>query len=115
MARLRSQLAAGLTRLREREGETVTYVRGATSLTVNAVVGEQTHDSVDAAGMPIVVQSRDYFIRVADLTLGKPQKGDRITEDGVDFVVRDIGGSPAWKYSDMGRTAYRVHTVEVPE
>lgn len=103
------------TAVQEAAGVTVAYTRGVTSITLTAVVGRTVFVS-NAEGAPRVqFGERDYLIEVADLTLGTPKLGDRITEtiDGtaVVFEVQEPeAGEPAWRYSDQGRTRYRVHT-----
>jgi hypothetical protein len=110
-------IAAGLERIREHAGVSVTYARGANAVTLSAVVGITEHTSLDDAGMPVTHQSRDYLIAVGDLVLGgsavEPLAGDRITEGSAAYVVRNSGGDAPWRYSDGARTTFRVHTVEV--
>lgn len=95
-------------------GRTVTYTRGAESITLTAVVGQTS--SVSNTEVAVMVQSgdRDYLIAVDDLTFGEPRSGDRIGESGLTFEVQEPGtGEPAWRYSDPERTQYRLHTKRV--
>lgn len=58
---------------------------------------------------------RDYLVPVAHLP-AEPQRGDRIVEeiDGTDVTFEAIEplSEPAWRYSDPGRTVYRIHMKE---
>lgn len=101
-------------------GVSVVYVRGVQSLPLTAVVGRTAFAQVggqNAAGAAVIWGDRDYLITAADLTLGEPRRGDRITEtiDGVACVFECMapGNEPAWRWSDAGRTKYRIHTKQV--
>lgn len=117
MSRFSDQLARGLDRLREQAGKTITYTRGASSVSLTAVVGQSAHEQLDETGMPITAQSRDYLIKASSLVLASvavlPQQGDEITDSGATFAVRSVGSEAPWRYSDLSRTTIRVHTVEV--
>lgn len=117
MSRFHEQLAAGLARLRSRDGVTVTVARGGDSVEVTAVVGQSDHETLDDTGMPVTIQSRDFMLAAADYAPAGsavvPLKGDRITEGTRVYAVRDIGSAACWAYSDQGRTTIRVHTSEV--
>ena len=69
-------------------------------------------------GARIEFGDRDYLITAADLTFGEPALGDRITESiGSEGsrtfeVMTPNTGEPAWRYSDQGRTVWRIHTKE---
>lgn len=101
-----------------KNGVTVTYTRGATSVTVtDAVPGNSFAASVQPQQVParVEVQDRDYLITAASIaSLGEPVVGDRITESGVGtFEVVRRTGEPAWRWSDAERTLYRIHTKPV--
>lgn len=93
----------------------VTYTRGATSITVSAVLGRVAYLSTADGGVRVEVGDRDYLIRTADLTFGEPWVGDRITAaDGKVFEVQTPdNGEPAWRYSDPDETEYRIHVKRV--
>lgn len=120
---LRSRGSAALTRrMQQSDGVTVTYTRGAESVTLTAWVGNTLFArTLDEPGASRVWGERDYLIPVADLILGgvltKPAKGDRITEviDGVTLVLelQTPTGEPAWRYSDADRQRVRIHTKKV--
>ena len=76
----------------------------------------------DAGGAAVVWGDRDYMIPVCDLRddegeLFTPARGDRIEEyfgdEVVTFEVIAPLSEPAWRYSDQGRTVYRIHVKEV--
>ncbi|MBN9521084.1 hypothetical protein J0H58_21625 [bacterium] len=101
-------------------GGAVTYTRGAQQIPVaDAVVGRTVFSSNQQGAARVEFGDRDYLIPVASLTaLGEPTAGDRITDvvNGVEltFQVQKPGtGEPAWRYSDPGRTTYRIHTKRV--
>jgi len=66
---------------------------------------------------------RDYIVPVASLILGgvlvEPQKDDWIEETfsspvgTLQFNVSAPEGEPVWRYDDMQRSVYRVHTKRV--
>lgn len=117
MSRFDDLVSRGLDRLREQAGKTVTYTRGANSVSLTAVVGQSPHEQLDDVGMPVTAQSRDYLFKASDLVLAsvavEPQQGDQITDSGSTYSVRSMGSEPAWRYSDHDRTTIRIHTVEV--
>ncbi len=101
-------------------GNAIRYTRGAVSvdLTGKAWVGRTVFASNLDGGARVEWGDRDYLIPVADLAMGSPQMGDRVTETigGVDVVFEvqtPDTGEPAERFSDQGRTVYRVHTKQV--
>ena len=100
--------------------KSITYARGATSLTVNAQIGFSrlavTGDEGDAA---IVRTDRDFLISVGELYNGAtrviPAEGDEITEvvGTRSFkyrVEKPLPGENCWRYSDVHHKRYRIHT-----
>jgi hypothetical protein len=116
-----------LARLMKRDATStgaVTYRRGAETLdlTGKAWVGRTVFTRIPReGGAAVAFGDRDYLVVAADLVFGgevvEPRRGDRIVEviAGVDvtFEVVDPFGEPAWRWSDPGRTVYRIHTKEV--
>jgi hypothetical protein len=99
-------------------GETVTYTRGAESITLTATVGQVAFVSTELGGARIQIGDRDYLIKVSDLTFGAPKIGDRITHTvGGNVLVFEIKdpetGEKAWRYSDPDRTEWRIHVNKV--
>lgn len=108
-------------------GVEVRYVRpvpGQASLevTLRAVPGQTTYETLDAAGTTIIAaQSRDYLIVAADLVLDgeptQPARGDRIIETEEDgdhtYELLELPSSNCWRWSDEQHVRYRVHTKQI--
>ena len=93
----------------------VTYRRGSQGLAVQATVGKTTFEVLSAGGVLERIESRDYLIAAADLAaFGLPQRGDRVIEDsGGGRHTAEVlapGREPHWRWSDVNRTCYRIHT-----
>lgn len=68
-------------------------------------------------GNRVVWGERDYLVPAAAIAaLGEPERGDRIAEtlagDEVTFEAIPPAGEPVWRWSDEGRTVYRIHCKE---
>lgn len=104
-------------------GRTVVYMRSGVSSMLTAWVGRTLFavNNPNAGAARVEWGERDYLILVASLVIGgvtvTPLKGDRITETiggaDVTFEIMSPSGEPAWRYSDVGRTLYRVHCKRV--
>jgi hypothetical protein len=100
---------------------TVVYQRGSDAVEIAATIGRTEFEQVDEHGIVHRVQSRDFLVRAADLTLAGtptlPKAGDRIRETvGAQTFVYEVmapGNEPPWRYSDPYRTALRIHTKHV--
>lgn len=117
MSRFADLIAKGLERIREVAGETVTYRRGAQSVSVTAVTGRSEYSTVDETGMPVANQSRDFLVPTDGFELGgspvEPKVGDVIEEqDGQTHFVTALGDGQPWQWSDAARTTMRIHTKE---
>lgn len=96
----------------------VTYWRGTNCVQVQATLGRTPWEQVDAQGVLVQTESRDYLLRTVDLVLAGvmtlPIAGDRITEvqNGVtySYEVMSFGGEGPWRYSDAQRQTLRIHT-----
>lgn len=99
----------------------VTYTRAGVSATVQALVGASEWELPDAGGPALMVTTRDYIIRVADLRLSgaaiTPARGDRITESVGGsteiFEVMAPEGEQHYRHTDQYGYAYRIHTTQV--
>lgn len=108
-------------RKKQADGRSVTYTRGDSSLSLTAWLGRTLFSrlaSPGVGGAAVEWGDRDYLVAVADLTLGEPALGDRITEtiNGTAVVFEVLTpdtGEPAWRYSDPTRTVWRIHTKRV--
>ena len=103
-------------------GVSVTYTRGAQSITLTAVVGTVKRVVEDAGASDrskVLFGERCYLIDVDGLTLGEPRRGDRLTEtiDGTAYTFEVPGplpnGEPAWRHSGPDRLTWRVWTKRV--
>lgn len=96
----------------------VTYSRGDTTATVKATVGRSVFETLDAAGLPVAFESRDFLIAVSELSedFTEPAAGDRIEEElnatTEIFEVMAPGGRPAYEWIH-DRRSFRIHTKHV--
>ena len=102
------------------EGVTVTYARGANSVSITAVAGQTPVElSDDLGNLSETDRYIDWLIKPGDLVLGgsqtTPQKGDTITRtvdgDSHVYTVTELPGSEVWRYSDEAHGMIRVHTL----
>jgi hypothetical protein len=100
-------------------GESVTFTRGAYSLTLTAVRGSTGWDrSAPYGGVRIGDRSTDWIIEAADLVDSngdeiKPQRQDEIAVGGVTFRVMPYGpDNQLWMFHDRDRRYIRIHTKE---
>lgn len=115
MSRFTAHVAAGLARARAYAGEPAVYDDGTTAESVTAIRG-QLQDDQDELLAALNVERRvvDWLIAAADLN-GVPKAGDTITAAGVVYEVVHLTGQPPWRWSDPGRTQYRIHTQETDD
>ena len=113
---LRSGAAWLADRLNESAGTSVVYVHGPHRSTITATVGRSVFESQGANGVVEQWESRDYIVKVGDLT-GEPERGDRIFEDyGTNTVTYEVvtpRGVPLWHYGDAFQKTLRIHTKRV--
>jgi hypothetical protein len=117
MSAFESALQAGMGAVRSVCGVEVTYARGATTLTLNAVQTSTQFETLDGSGLAAVVEAVEWLIAADDLTTGDPQIGDTITRtiDGTSYTytVEHPGqGVSLFEFSDTSRTQYRIRTRE---
>jgi len=103
---------------RKFRGKAVIYLRGATQKEITATVGRTVFTVDNGYGLFERVESRDYLVGVEELAgFGIPLRGDRVREalgDSIHvFEVLAPGNEPCFRYSDPGKTAYRIHTKHV--
>lgn len=98
-------------------GLSVRYRRGTTELTLPATVGRTVFRLNDEYGAVERRVSRNYLVRVEDLTLAgetvEPRPGDRIVEGRSIHEVMAPGGEPAWRMADPHGVIFRIHTKYV--
>lgn len=99
----------------------VSYVRGASTIEVQATIGRTIFEQADEFGIVTKTESRDYLIRTADLVLDGqttlPKRVDQIREtDGTTTFVYEVlspGDEPVFRYSDPYRKSLRIHTKHI--
>lgn len=101
-------------------GESITFVRGDTSITCKAVRGSTNWDANAAfPGNRVGTRSTDWLIVQADLKpTGEtepliPERGDEIQTANGNFRAIPFGtDSQVWKYHDRGRQILRIFSKE---
>ena len=99
-------------------GVDIKYTQSATEIDISgAIAAAQNYESIDTMGAPIIFESRDYHIPVADfvgLPTTLPKSGDIIKEtvNGVakQYEVFPIGSLSHYTYQDDRQTVFIVHT-----
>jgi len=103
-------------------GRQVTYARGGSSITLQAIRGTRDAITTDAEGQPMAVQSPSWILRRTDLVLSgaviTPAEGDTITTTtaaGTEVyrVTPDPGTGRVWASSDPNSTHLRINTTRV--
>lgn len=100
------------------EGTSVTYTRGATTITINhAIQSGIEYTTLSQDGSEAVVEVVPWLIDRAALTLGEPQVGDLITRTVNDvarvYTVEFLGiGQNFWDWTDTSQTQYIIRTRE---
>lgn len=97
---------------------TVTYRRGADTITISASIGKTEHQSKDRFNFIEIWQSRDYLILADDLKISgariTPTKGDVIedTDDAGDPIKYKVvpDGEDVFRYSDKYGQRLRIFT-----
>ena len=113
--------------LKASASETVTYTRGAVSVSVQATLGQSLLKLDDNFDGRIQRTDADFVIIAQDLTdafaarsstFGEPKRGDRITvgfpEGNRVYEALAPGREPCWKWEDaVGHTLLRIHGTYV--
>lgn len=102
--------------LKANASDSVRIVRGPHSTPVVATIGRTHAERTTEDGIVLSTRIRAYLIAAAEYRfagqLTEPQRGDLIVEaDGATFEVLPPSGEPPFRWSDTGRTTYRIHTV----
>lgn len=108
--------------LKNSAGLTVSYSRGAYSVSLTATATYHEYQILDEEGFATVVLSRDYLLHAADVVLNAvqvtPRSGDRITEtiSGVSVVFEVMPLSESvreYEQLDPDGALLKVHTKKV--
>lgn len=102
--------------LKTHASDEVRIVRGPHSTTAPATIGRTHAERTTADGIVLATRIRAYLIAAVDYRLAgqltEPQRGDLIVEaDGATFEILPPSGEPVYRWTDTGRTTYRIHTV----
>lgn len=105
----------------EHQTTPVTYTDGQASVVLPATIGRTEFEQLNEYGVVQMIESRDFLIRAADLSLNGqvilPSAGHRIREeDGANVFVYEVmapGSQQPWRYSDPNLKTLRVHTKHV--
>jgi len=102
--------------------ESITYIRGVTTLSaVPAVIGRTIFRTDQGGGAMLREESRDFIVKPSDLgALGEPQERDEIREVGGDgttrmYRVTTFDGTNPWKWTDGYHNKYRIHTKYIKD
>lgn len=91
----------------------VSYSRGGSSIDIDGTPQSEESQQVNEEGQLQRSRSEDWVFRVADLTLGLPRIGDRITRGSEVFEVMANGNDGPWRYTNSERIDVRVHVKRV--
>lgn len=109
-------------RLEESASRSVTYLRGADSVSINATPNSTEYKVDDEEGFSLRLPAWEWTITAADLVLAgslvTPVRGDIIREtvagSNVDYEVAALSDDiPEWKYQDTSRVLLLVRTKRV--
>lgn len=93
---------------------TVTYTRGAASVSLTAIVEPSLFDNNQSLGITRV-ETRGYLIPASDLILSGsatlPIAGDKITEGTRTYIIPKSKDEPTYEYADENRLILRVNTT----
>jgi len=98
----------------------VTYRRSGVGagVTLAATVGRTEADQVTEGDLISSGGIRDFIFTAADFNVASvftpPVPRDTVEDaDGLLWQVAEIGGEPAWRYSDAHKHSIRVHVIKV--
>lgn len=103
-------------------GVSVTITRGAESITVTAIPGENVYGSKADGGPRVEVSTRVYLVAIADYVFGgqatTPAAGDRFAETINGAVLLTECQTPQidekeWRFGSQWRAWYRIHCKKV--
>lgn len=98
----------------------VTYRRGGSGsgFTLAGTVGRTEADQVVDGELVSSGGIRDYIFStssfVTSSVFNPPEARDTVEDaDGLMWQVAEIGGEPAWRYSDAHKNSIRVHVIKI--
>ena len=99
-------------------GETITYRRGTSSVSVTAIREQSSFERIDGeSGTEMEYKMLDWVILkgciVLNGTESEPQHGDVITDaSGSTYELLPGIDATAWQYNDQHKLAYRIHSIQ---
>jgi len=122
MAEFNDIISRGLRLVRQCSGVACTYRRGNGSQPsdiliqlVNVATGKRAFKYIDASGMSLRQETRDYLVDADQMADTVPTTGDQIDEEIRGYLetyeVAAINGEDCWLPSDSKKTALRIHTT----
>lgn len=90
----------------------ITYRRGGNRIDI-AATRAATGQQIDTLNGELSWSDQDWLIPASVLTLGEPERGDRIEIGDEIYKVLPPEGQQHWRWSDSHRKIYRVHTKRV--
>jgi hypothetical protein len=99
----------------------VVYLRGVSTITVNATLGKTEYEVDDDYGLRVKAEVMDFLILADELVLDGektlPKAGDQIRMNRGDqiivFEVMALSGQGCWRYSDSFGKTLRIHTKQI--
>ncbi|HOX08381.1 MAG TPA: hypothetical protein PK280_18445 [Planctomycetota bacterium] len=99
----------------------VHYVRAGEAIEVRATIGKTVFEILNDYGVAERTETRDYLVLARELVLAgaetTPKRGDQVRErQGTTIYVYEVmapGREPEWRYSDLYRHTFRIHTKQV--
>jgi len=113
-----SAITSALDALRIRQSVEISYQRGEDTASLSATVGKTDWPMGGTSNVQVSFETRDYLVKASDLVFGStqflPKRDDKIQESigGKTYTYRvlDTDGIPAYRFSDVNKTAIRIHT-----
>lgn len=104
-------------KLKSNASDSVTYVRGASRVTIQATFGKTPYQFQSENGFQVGGEVTDFVFSAGDLILNgnltTPDIGDKIVTGRATYEAQMVGNEGCWKYSDPFGTMIRFHTKEV--
>lgn len=111
---LNSAMAHAAAALKGNRGDSVTYQRGADSVSITAAIGATEFERDDGDGVQVAFKSTDFIITASEIILGgfatQPRRGDKIVSGTRTYEVLSINGEPHFSWMDAAGTLMRIHT-----
>lgn len=110
-------IAAGLAALKATCGVAAVYRRGDAAVSLTVIPGESGVTVATNQNLRIRQTIRDWLIDAADLDFGdgpfEPGNADVIEVGPLRFEVESPEGGTPWRWHDLARTRYRIHSREI--